>query len=96
VPANGGAEEEVTSPDMFVSAVQPVAKGAYFMGWEGRRRVSIDFYDLATQKSTPVLGLKDAEIPRNSSFNVSSDGKYLLYPKIDRAQTDLVLVENFR
>jgi len=96
VPANGGAEEEVASPDLFVSAVQPVANGIYFMGWESRRRVSIDFYDFATKKISEMLRLNDAEISRNAAFDVSPDGKYLLYPKIDRAQTDLVLVENFR
>jgi Tol biopolymer transport system component len=96
VPANGGAEEEVSSPDLFVSTLQTAPNGIYFMGWESRRRVSIDFFDLATKKTSEVLRLNDAEISRNAAFDVSPDGKYLLYPKIDRAQTDLVLVENFR
>jgi len=33
---------------------------------------------------------------RDAGFDVSPNGKYLLYPKIDRAQTDLCVVENFR
>jgi hypothetical protein len=96
VPAGGGAEEEVMSPDMFIAAIEPVPKGVYYMGWESRRRVAIGFYDFAAKKSSDVLALNDAEISRNATFDVSPDGRYLLYPKIDRAETDVVLVENFR
>jgi len=96
VPSDGGAEEEVASPEQYISALQPVEKGIYYMGWEGRRRMSIWFYDFAAKKSSEVLRLNNAEVSRDASFDVSPDGKYLLYPKIDRAQTDVVLVENFR
>jgi Tol biopolymer transport system component len=96
VPSDGGTEEQVASPDQYISALQPVAKGIYYMGWEGRRHTSIWFYDFAAKKSTEVLRLNNAEISRDSGFDVSPDGKYVLYPKIDRAQTDVVLVENFR
>jgi Tol biopolymer transport system component len=96
VPSGSGAEEEVATPEQFISSLQPVANGIYYMGWEGRRRVSIWFYDFAAKRSAEVLRLNDAEISREARFDVSPDGKYLLYPKIDRAETDLVLVENFR
>jgi len=58
--------------------------------------MSIWFYDFAAKKSSEVLRLNNAEVSRDASFDVSPDGKYVLYPKIDRAQTDVVLVENFR
>jgi Tol biopolymer transport system component len=96
VPSDGGSEEEAVSPDQWVSSLQPAAKGIYYMAWERRRRMAIQFYDFQSQKTTDVLRFENAEIARDSTFDVSPDGKYILYPKIDRTQTDLVLVENFR
>jgi hypothetical protein len=66
------------------------------LGWERRRRASIWFYDFASRKSSEVMRLNDGEISRDATFDVSPDGKYLLYPKIDHTQTNLVLGENFR
>jgi Tol biopolymer transport system component len=96
VPSDGGKEEEVVSLDRWVSSLDPVKTGIYSMTWEGRRRAVIAFYDFEKQKNTEVLRLNDAEISRNANFDLSPDGKYLLYPKVDRTETDLVLVENFR
>ena len=96
VPAAGGKEEEMVPLDRWVSSLQPVNDGVYSMTWEGRRRGAIWFYDFARQKNTEVLRLNEAEISRNANFDVSPDRKLLLYPKIARAETDLVLVDNFR
>jgi Tol biopolymer transport system component len=96
VSANGGAEEEVVESSHWDSAIQPVSGGIYYMSRERRQRASIWFYDFATRKTSTVLDLNDEEVSRDASFDVSPDGRYLLYPKIDRTQTNLVLVENFR
>lgn len=96
VPANGGTAEEVAESEQSPSCIQPVGGGVYYMGWQRRRRASIWFYDFATQKSSEVLAFKDGEVSRDATFDVSPDGKGILYPKIDRTQTGIVLVENFR
>ena len=96
VPANGGTAEEVTESDQFPSCIQAVARGVYYMGWQRRRRASVWFYDFATQKTTEVLRLKEGEVSRDATFDVSPDGKGILYPRVDRTETGIVLVENFR
>ena len=96
MPVNGGTAEEVAESDQWPSCIQPVGGGVYYMGWQRRRRASIWFYDFATQKTSEVLALKDGEVSRDATFDVSPDGKGILYPKIDRTETGIVLVENFR
>ena len=96
VPAGGGEEEEVVAPEQWVFSLQPAAKGIYYLGMEQRRRMAIWFYDFASQKSSLVLEWNANQVGRDATFDVSPDGKYVLYPKVDRTQTDIVLVENFR
>jgi len=40
--------------------------------------------------------MTDAEGSSGAGFTISPDGNTVLYPKIDRSQTNLVLIENFR
>lgn len=96
VPSGGGQEEEVYAPEQWVLSLRPAAKGIYYFGLEGRRRMAVWFYDLAGQKSTRVLDWNADDVGRDATCDVSPDGKYVLYPKVDRTQTEIVLVENFR
>jgi Tol biopolymer transport system component len=98
VPVEGGEPEEFIVPDhdMFWSNVQPAKKGVYYLVWErSARGMAVAYYDYATKKSTLVT--HSGGFDRNAgSFSVSPDGKYILYPKVDRSQTNLMLVENFK
>jgi hypothetical protein len=62
----------------------------------GSRAVDLAFYRYSTSKSSEVLGMKGAEGSFGAGFTISPDGKTVLYPKIDRSQTNLVVIENFR
>jgi Tol biopolymer transport system component len=101
VPAEGGEEEEFIVPDhdlMWSTTVQPVKKGVYFLEWErSARGMAISFYDYASKKSTVVMRMRGFDMGSGSTaFSVAPDGKYILYPKVDRSQTNLILVDNFK
>ena len=100
VPATAeDAEPEefiVPDQDMFWTSIQPAKKGVYYLVWErSTRGTGVVFYDYATKKSSVIS--RTAGFDRGAGmFSVSPDGKYILYPKVDRSQTSLMLVENFK
>jgi Tol biopolymer transport system component len=98
IPATGGEPEEFLVPeqDMLWTSIQPAKKGIYFMVWErSTRGTAVVYYDYATKKSTPLT--RSSGFDRGgAAFSVSPDGKYILYPKVDRSQTNLMLVESFK
>jgi Tol biopolymer transport system component len=100
VPVAGGEPEEFIIPDREGFWGSPVIanKGVYFPEWERSTRSSvIAFYDYETKKSTVVLRAKNEEgFSFGRSFSISPDGKYILFPKIDQSETNLVLIENYK
>lgn len=100
VPVEGGEGEEVFTPehDMPFTTLQPVKTGIYYLEWErGGRRMAVSFYDFAKKESTVLFRIKGGNFDFFSmTFSVSPDGKYVTYPRLDRSETNLMLVENFR
>jgi len=99
VPTGGGTEEKVIAPerDARWSAYQPTTGGLYYLERDREERtIALWFYAFANEKSRELVRLPVADPSSTATFSVSPDGRYLLYPAVDRAQTSLVLTENFR
>jgi len=99
IPAEGGAEEQVVIPehDLLWVVIQPTKKGIYYLEFaRGARAMEVSFYDFTTRRNEVAFRMKDADFFQAMSFSVSPDGKYILYPRVDQSQTNLMLVESFR
>jgi Tol biopolymer transport system component len=99
MPAEGGAEEQVFIPehDLLWVVIQPTQKGIYYLEFaRSARAMQVSFYDFATRGNDVVFRMKDTDFFQATSFSISPDGNYILYPRVDQSQTNLMLVENFR
>jgi Tol biopolymer transport system component len=99
VPTAGGAEEAAFDTDfgIFGGPLQTAQKGIYYMEFDrGDRAMVISFFDYSTKRSSVAFRTRIADFSVPMSFEVSPDGKYILYPMVDQSQTNLMLVENFK
>ncbi len=99
IPTAGGAAEEVIKPDHDArwTAFQTAAAGLYYLELDrDEHTVALRFYDFQSKKSRELVRLPVTDAGSASAFSVSPDGRYILYPTVDHAQTTLVLTEDFR
>jgi Tol biopolymer transport system component len=95
IAAAGGNEEEILK-----SALQGFwalsSDGIYFIDPKGTPRPMIEFFNLATRRTTLIAPVeKDLQLVY-PSMAISADGKSLLYVQVDSLESDIMLVENFR
>jgi Tol biopolymer transport system component len=95
VPVDGG--EEVPVHDLVKPADWAqwavVDEGVYFVNATEPSSPAIEFFDFATSQ---VRSIATLEKPTVFGLAVSPDGRWILYTQIDRRDSDIMLVENFR
>jgi hypothetical protein len=72
-------------------AISP--KGIYFMRFGKFPHVSINFFEFATGKSLPIWTLDKKP---GWGLSLSNDGKSILYIQNEFAESNIMLVRNFR
>jgi Tol biopolymer transport system component len=100
VPVEGGEETLVlnTHKAGYWSAWTVVEQGIYFLTAEQLARPAIEFFSFTTGRATEVAALAKPfrPYPNPEGLSVSPDGRWILYTQEDRADMDIMLVENFR
>jgi len=57
----------------------------------------IKFFDFATQRSKVITAVDlGFHVPGPQNFDVSPDGQWILFKRVDQIDSDIMLVENFR
>lgn len=70
-------------------------KGIWFLRRNDSGKTAIRFFDFAA-RSVETVALLDQPLGRDSAgFTVSPDGRQALYCRMDRSDSDLMIVENF-
>jgi hypothetical protein len=106
VSVKGGDPETLFEPGapFLLPHLEAGSKGIYFEEFDqGDRAFVISMYNFETKRIARVLRLNLADrgrgfgnIFRSNDFSVSPDGNYILHPRIDQAQTNLIVVDNFK
>jgi Tol biopolymer transport system component len=99
IPTAGGTEQDLIGPehDARWAAFQVAAGGIYCLEFDrDEHTATLWLYDVESKKSRELVRLPVTDASSSSTFSVSPDARYVLYPAVDHAQTALVLTENFR
>jgi dipeptidyl aminopeptidase/acylaminoacyl peptidase len=97
VPVGGGEETRVI--DRGGQGIWSLtSRGIYYFDISKSAGPTLKFYDFETNEMTTFRKfLKDTRVRTDSiSVTVSPDGRWILYPQLDQAGSNLMLVENYR
>ena len=95
IPTTGG--EEIRILDEVVQGFWALLDvGIYFVNTKAKPRPTIEFFNFATGQTTQIAAIeKELELVL-PSLAISPDGRKILYVQVDRRESDIMLMENFR
>ena len=93
VPTQGGEEIRVLDPIVFRN-FSVTKDGVYFVFQPDAKGNGV--IRLLKTTTGEIQTIASIENPARNGLSVSPDGRWILYPKLDSAGSDLMLVENFR
>ena len=94
-PVAGGDEVRVLD-DAFQGFWALLDSGIYFVNLKATPNPTIDFFSFATGRTKPVAAIEKELQLVAPSLAVSPDGRWILHAKVDRFESDIMLIENFR
>jgi eukaryotic-like serine/threonine-protein kinase len=94
VPVAGGEEVRVLD-NAFQGFWALLDKGIYFVNLNATLYPTLDFFDFATNRTRRVAVIEKQLQLVSPSLAVSPDGRWILHAKVDRFESDIMLVENF-
>jgi hypothetical protein len=83
-------------------------KGIYFVEFDDRYAASrfilyhfdvrqpIKFYDFKTEKFSEIGSIQKPVVRSAPSFSVTWDGRYIAWSQVDKSESDLMMIDNFR
>jgi hypothetical protein len=98
ISVEGGEEAQVLDRGMW-GAWALVENGIYMLDATADRGAGIKFFSFAARRLTQIQSLGSASVPLTGGhavLAVSPDASSILYVQLDRVESDLILVENFR
>jgi Tol biopolymer transport system component/DNA-binding winged helix-turn-helix (wHTH) protein len=95
IPVEGG--DEVRILDQAYSGQWALLNtGIFFLNSNTKSSLTIEFFNFATNQTTSVATVERMPPRRTPSLAISPDGRWILYTQVDRDESDIMLVENFR
>ena len=96
MPVEGGNPVRVLQGVEIFAFWKIAVNGIYFVDASITPAV-IRFFDFTTQREKTISAVDlGYSIPGPQSFDISADGQWILFTRVDQVDSDIMLVENFR
>ena len=95
---DGSTEEPVAGmPEISYQGDEwfPAEAGIYFLS-HANGKTMINLFDLQSRRTRPIFTLEKPTPDWIGGMPVSKDGKFMLYPQVDSASSDLMMIGNWR
>ncbi|MCI0697103.1 winged helix-turn-helix domain-containing protein [candidate division KSB1 bacterium] len=89
---DGASELALAMPGRIYEDWKVNGRGIYFGYYDERCHLVFGFFDFGSGKISPLFNTARSSF----NFDVTADGRTLVFDQFDRSESDIMLVENFR